>query len=285
MAIIKCAKCGGNVSDKAKACPHCGTNINFGNEDISSVKKTLSDLEKAPVKKKRKSKVFLWCAAILVFSFSLFLYLGNLSDWSSVYWEDLFGAIKGDPEAQYYLGKHYADDEDFKTAVKWFQKAADQGNADAQINLGFCYQEGQGVPQNYDKAVKWYQKAADQGNAGAQNNLGFCYQEGQGVPQDYDEAVKWYLKAADQGFAFAQNNLGFCYQEGQGVPKNYNEAVKWYLKATEGYTRGRAELHLGDCYEHGYGVVQDITEAIKWYKKAADDDDSEAREALKRLGY
>ena len=249
MAIIKCAKCGGNVSDKAKACPHCVTNISFGNEDISSVKKTLSDLEKAPVKKKRKSKVFLWCAAILVFSFSLFLYLGNLSDWSSVYWEDLFGAIKGDPEAQYYLGEHYADDEDFKTAVKWFQKAADRGNADAQ------------------------------------NNLGFCYHEGQGVPQDYDEAVKWYLKAADQGFAFAQNNLGFCYQEGQGVPKNYNEAVKWYLKATEGYTQGRAERHLGDCYEHGYGVVQDITEAIKWYKKAADDDDSEAREALKRLGY
>ena len=97
--------------------------------------------------------------------------------------------------------------------------------------------------------------------------------------------MKWYQKAADQGNAGAQNNLGFCYQEGQGVPKNYNEAVKWYLKATEGYTQGRAERHLGDCYEHGYGVVQDITEAIKWYKKAADDDDSEAREALKRLGY
>jgi TPR repeat protein len=56
-------------------------------------------------------------------------------------------------------------------------------------------------------AAKWYQKAADQGNATAQNNLGVLYQNGQGVEQSEEMAAKWYQKAADQGYAIAQNNL------------------------------------------------------------------------------
>ena len=62
-----------------------------------------------------------------------------------------------------------------------------------------CTSNGQGVPQDYAEAVKWYRKAADQGYAAAQTNLGLMYAHGQGVPQDYVEAVKWYRKAADQG--------------------------------------------------------------------------------------
>ena len=55
--------------------------------------------------------------------------------------------------------------------VKWYQKAAEQGNADAQYNLGFCYSNGNGVEQSYEEAVKWYQKAAEQGNAYALERL------------------------------------------------------------------------------------------------------------------
>jgi TPR repeat protein len=47
----------------------------------------------------------------------------------------------------------------------------------------------------------------DQGHADAQNNLGTCYYNGQGVPQDYAQAAGWYRKAADQGFALAQRKL------------------------------------------------------------------------------
>ena len=61
--------------------------------------------------------------------------------------------------------------------------------------------------------------------------MGWCYEKGQGVPQDYAEAVKWYRKAAEQGYADAQYNLGSCYYNGKGVPQNYAEAVKWYCKA------------------------------------------------------
>ena len=50
-------------------------------------------------------------------------------------------------------------------------KAAEQGHAEAQLNLGWMYQFGRNVPQNYEEAIKWFRKAAEQGHAGAQLNL------------------------------------------------------------------------------------------------------------------
>jgi TPR repeat protein len=104
---------------------------------------------------------------------------------------------------------------DYATAMRLFRRLADQGNADAQANLGFMYQNGQGVQQDDKQAVVWYRKAADQGNARAQTNLGFMYEGGRGVPKDYKQAVAWYRKAADQGNADAQANLGAMYQHGR----------------------------------------------------------------------
>lgn len=69
--------------------------------------------------------------------------------------------------------------------------------------------------------------AAEQGNAAAQSNLGFMYDNGRGVPQSDTEAVFWYRKAAEQGYVFAQSNLGFMCSNGRGTPQNDTEAVKW----------------------------------------------------------
>ena len=71
----------------------------------------------------------------------------------------------------------------------------------AQHSLGVMYANGLSVAQSYTEAVKWYRKAADQGNAKAQHNLGVMYYNGMGVAQDYTEAVKWYRKAAEIGRA------------------------------------------------------------------------------------
>ena len=46
--------------------------------------------------------------------------------------------------------------------------------------------------------MKWYRKAAEQGDAKAQFNLALRYYKGEGVTQDYAEAAKWYRKAAEQ---------------------------------------------------------------------------------------
>ncbi|WP_305801890.1 tetratricopeptide repeat protein, partial [Thiolapillus sp.] len=78
-------------------------------------------------------------------------------------------------------------------------------------NLGLMYANGRGVRQDFKEAVKWYQKAAEQGLPKAQVNLGLMYGEGQGVRQDFKEAVKWYRKAAEQGLTEAQIILGGMY--------------------------------------------------------------------------
>ena len=175
----------------------------------------------------------------------------------------------------FYYGRNGAR-QDYAEAVKWYRKAAEQGLAEAQINLGYCYENGQGVPQDCTEAVKWYRKAAEHGLAEAQINLGVCYKYGRGVPQDCTEAVKWYRKAAEQGHANAQCNLGVCYDKGQGVPQDWTEAVKWYRKAAE-QGHADAQFNLGVCYYNGRGVPQDRTEAAKWYRLAAEQGNADAQ--------
>ena len=86
--------------------------------------------------------------------------------------------------------------QDYAQAANWFRKAADQGHASAQSNLGNMYSNGRGVPQNYAEARKWRGLAADQGNATAQYNLGHMYDIGQGTPQDFVQAHMWFNLAA-----------------------------------------------------------------------------------------
>jgi TPR repeat protein len=75
------------------------------------------------------------------------------------------------------------------------------------------YKKGKGVQQNYTEALKWYRKAADQGHARSQYNLGVMYANGEGVQRNYTEAVKWYQKAADQGHVEAQSKLEGIYRK------------------------------------------------------------------------
>ena len=89
--------------------------------------------------------------------------------------------------------------QDYKTAVQWFRRAAEQGHAMAQFNLGLMYDKGEGVPQDYKTAAQWYRRAAEQGNAMAQFNLGVMYRKGEGVPQDYVHAHMWANIAASGG--------------------------------------------------------------------------------------
>lgn len=116
------------------------------------------------------------------------------------------------------------------------RSAAEQGDAQAQFELGRMHHDGNGAPQDYEEAVTWLQKAAEQGLAKAQNELGSMYASGQGVPKNIQQAADWYRKAAGQGLAEAQANLGFLYANGLGMPRNEVSAYAWYsLAADQGY--------------------------------------------------
>ncbi len=113
---------------------------------------------------------------------------------------------------------------------------ADSGKASSQCVMGECYGISglcEGVPQNYTKAREWLEKAAAQGDAEAQYNLGIMYDNGQGVRQNYAKAREWYEKAAAQGNVEAQYNLGCLYNNGQGVRQNKATAKEWFGKACD----------------------------------------------------
>ena len=105
------------------------------------------------------------------------------------------------------------------------------------------YHHGQGMDVNYKKAIEWYEKAAEQGNAAAQNNLGLIYTHGNGVDVNYQKAIEWYEKAAEQGNAQAEFNLGSIYQHGHGVDQSDSMAMRWYAKAdSQGHEGAKAEM-------------------------------------------
>jgi TPR repeat protein len=76
-----------------------------------------------------------------------------------------------------------------------------------------------------------FRKAAEQGNAPAQYELGSCYGCGYGVESDQHEAFKWYHKAAEQRLAVAAYHVGLSYHRGCGVQKNLEEAARWYTRS------------------------------------------------------
>ena len=106
--------------------------------------------------------------------------------------------------------------------------------------LGLLYANGQGVPKDDAQARQWYEKAANQEHADAQVNLGSLYDYGRGGPQDFRMAVRWYRRSAYQGNDLAQRRFGLLYERGDGVPKDYVQAVMWYILAELGGHRDAA---------------------------------------------
>ena len=108
---------------------------------------------------------------------------------------------------------------------------ANQGDLNAQFEVGRMYAEGDGIEQNYTKAAEWYQKAALRKHAMAQNNLGDLYRDGNGVRQNFAKAVELYEKAAARNNEYALYNLGMMYERGYGVGRDLNKAREYYEKA------------------------------------------------------
>ena len=192
-------------------------------------------------------------------------------------------AEEGNEEAQFNLGIMYDFGEgvpaDDRKAVYWYRLAAEQGHAGAQFFLGTMYDFGEGVPADDREAVHWYRLAAEQGHADAQFYLGAMYDFGEGVPADDREAVHWYRLAAEQGHADAQFYLGASYKEGAGVSRDVREAARWYLLAAK-QGNADAQYNLGDMYDSGEGVPRDMREAVRWFRLAAGQGDSDAQYRL-----
>jgi TPR repeat protein len=176
-------------------------------------------------------------------------------------------ANQGDTDAQFELGdllhRGVRVKRNLPLAVNWFDKAATAGDHRAQYALGDIYYNGRAGSTDYEKARSLWLDAAVQGNDMAQLKLGYMYSEGLGVTQDYSAAQRWYLKAASMGNAEAQTLLGSLLHEGNRIEHDYEQAFKWYkLAAEQGHAH--AQYTLGTLFHDGLGTPVDYLSCAAW---------------------
>ena len=164
--------------------------------------------------------------------------------------------------------------------------ATEEGNAEAQTQLGKVYYFGKGVPEDYKEAVKWYRLAADQGDSEAQFSLGFMYLFGQGgLRENTGRALHLWRLSAQQGNARAQTALGVShflgedYFYGATVRQDYELAIQ-FLKSAAEQGEEEAQYYLAEAYSHGLGVSKDHVKASNWLLLAAQGEYTEAQVAL-----
>ena len=146
-------------------------------------------------------------------------------------------ANQGHAEAQDNLAAIYLNDNDVLQGIReasdlLFEKTKERGQNTSEKNI-----ETE-VQRKIEKMAYWFQKAAQQGIARSQTNLGIFYATGLGgMKKDLAEAMKWWKKAADQGDAEAQYALGACYSgeipSFKDIPQDIKEMRKWLQKAAD----------------------------------------------------
>jgi uncharacterized protein len=145
----------------------------------------------------------------------------------------------GDAEAQNAIGEMLIAGKDARVvrddaeAAAWFRKAAIQGLATGQVNLGLMLERGAGAARSEEEAARWYRRAALQSFAAGQHHLARLYETGKGLPLDLGQAVFWYAKAVNQNYAPAQTAYGRMHLEGIGVPKNPAEGFRLIRRAAD----------------------------------------------------
>lgn len=168
----------------------------------------------------------------------------------------------------------------FGSAMRWYEKAAEDGSVKAQYLLGRMYETGEGRDRDPVAAAQWYRRAALQGYAAAQFRLGVMFSEGRGVARDASQAAAWYGKAAAQGHAAARFNLAFLHDLGIGVPRDRGRAEVLYRAAAEA-GMAAARFNLGLLLADSPETERDRQiEAWIWLKRAADAGVSTAESAL-----
>lgn len=219
-------------------------------------------------------------------------------------------AMKGDPVAQTLMGISYelgqGVNKDSAEAVKWYRRAALQGNSEAQyrfwnleppaegseaikflhraglnghvkaqLKLGFLYLNGFTVKQDQNESIKWYERAAKQGNSEGQRTMAL-FLDKFNFPE---AAAKYYLLAAEQGDDKAQTSLAFMYAQGRGVERDLATAVSlWKLAAIK--NNDTAMFNLGIAFRNGTGVIKDLAKSVDWFRLAAEQGNVDSFEQL-----
>ena len=179
-----------------------------------------------------------------------------------------------DPDELNEQSKTYIESQEFDKAIPLIKQAAELGNAEAQYNLGYCYQAGIGVVKDQSKAIEWYSESANQGFNDGLYQMMMAYSNGNGVEQDAQKAFSYALKCAQNGDGTCMFNVIGSYKEGMGVEKDLEKMLEWAIRlgtlenpenlGKSGYITS-ARLQLAYMYRDGTDVETDYFKSYQWF--------------------
>lgn len=168
--------------------------------------------------------------------------------------------------------------EHYATALRSWLPLAEAGDPEAQANVGYMYEEGLGVTQQFDVAVSWYEKAAASGSMQANHNLGMIFAEGRGTTQSWVRALRYFEVAAND-IPASRYMIGYSYFQGEGNIQNRPRAFREFMNAgLDSYAD--AQYMLAFMFLDGSGVPKQPLQAYIWAKLADENKQLQAAELI-----
>jgi len=211
-------------------------------------------------------------ARVLLASLPLSYYEDETSD-EALSYEDILS--EDDSEESEEISDE--DQELAKSIYDLFYQAQINGDVDGSYYLGYAYENGIGVNQDYTKAFDYYSRAAKSESTDladqyainlANTAIGLLYINGYGVEANTETAIEYLTKASDNGYAKASYYLGQIYENGLDVDRDYEMAMEYYLLAAD-KDFAPALNQIGYMYYNGLGVDVDFASAVYYQKLAA----------------
>jgi TPR repeat protein len=169
-------------------------------------------------------------------------------------------------------------EKNFYEAINLFQKSAEQGETEAQVYLGLCYENGYGVVKDYLMAKMYFEKASKQNDVFGSLYLGKIYMKENNI----NAALNCFLISLSKGSVDALYYIGKLYDKEEennniitscvdatsdiGLLKSSdkNIAIKYYLQAAEkGHSLAQYRLGNHFCLRKQYII------ALYWYLKSS----------------
>lgn len=194
---------------------------------------------------------------------------------------------KSDAKAMNMLGLILAQGRDGppdeKTAIKLFERSAEEGFLPGMFNHAVSMHCGLGCHENKVEAVAWFKKTADRNFAPGLHALGTCYETGEGIEPNPQKAAELYSSAVVLGHTPSLVSLGTCFMNEVGVDKDPEKAVSLFQTAADAGDAS-AMYALGLCYANGDGAIRNPLKSVAMYLKAAMAGDPDAIDLLQTFG-
>jgi uncharacterized protein len=173
-------------------------------------------------------------------------------------------------QLQFNIAGSFADPKsktyDAKEAAKWYELAADGGEAWAMLNLAFLYHEGRLGTPDPAKAFTYFKMASEKGHhLLGHANTALCYLYGLGTPKDPAKAAEIFAAHRDEDIVCYLGTIG---QAPAGII-NYDDEVELNKTWAKQKKDPQANYLLGLRYLRGWGVKADNDDAIACFKRGA----------------